>query len=167
VFFARWGGAPPPVEAPVSPHRRTALRLCGSAGRLTSSLSIGGAALSGAGGADRHTSSVVGGVLCVVKLTDVSGGMFSGFLLAASAVLTCLLLVCCQRWAYICLCAFVEVIWVGLAYLFGALAVRLNENLYLFWAMVGLFFSAVELCLALFLFIILSDFRGAAGEAGL
>lgn len=107
------------------------------------------------------------GVLRVIELANVGVGMFSGFLLAASAVLTCLLLVCCQRWAYICLCAFVEVIWVGLAYLFGALAVRLNENLYLFWAMVGLFFSAVELCLALFLFIILSDFRGAAGEAEL
>jgi hypothetical protein len=43
---------------------------------------------------------------------------------------------------------------VALAYLFGLVALEVNDGGVLFWALAGLIFSAVELCLCLYVFIL-------------
>lgn len=53
-----------------------------------------------------------------------------------------------------------EVCWVSLAYGFGLLSVDLGDQVIFFWGLAALFFSAIELCLCLFSFVLLADLRG-------
>lgn len=81
--------------------------------------------------------------------------------------LTCVLLVLLttRAWVFLALVALVEVIWVALAATFALDALLLNEFSWLFWGGVMFFFSAVELVMALVLFLALSQLGQAPLEA--
>ena len=88
--------------------------------------------------------------------------MQTGWLCGTGLLLFFLVLVCVRRWAYICVCAAMEGGWVCIAYIYGILALETNDGGLLFWAIAGLAYSAVELCLCLYTFILLADMRGHA-----
>ena len=57
-----------------------------------------------------------------------------------------------------------EVCWVALVAVYGYLALELAEPSFLFWGILWLFLSAVELCLCLFSFLLLSELQGRSSD---
>ena len=50
----------------------------------------------------------------------------------------------------------------AVAYMFGVITLEVNDGGVLFWALAGLVFSAVELCLCLYAFVCWAEVRGGA-----
>ncbi len=80
----------------------------------------------------------------------------------AAAVCGCCTLLLSRRWVYVCLCALMEAAWVCTVAALGLLALIVGEATTLYWGLAALVFAAVELCIALFLFVVWADVRGGS-----
>ena len=104
------------------------------------------------------------GVVSFRHAQKICGQMYTGWLLLSTSFFYFLGRALIRQWVYVGLCAVVECAWVSLICGFGLLAVEYNDASLLFWAVAGMLFSAVELCLCLYAFILLGDLRGVSGD---